>query len=190
MVAAALGITGLVGGLAGAAGSRAQSNPIAPVMYQNAGAEQQIAAREEAAALQQQGLMAYEDSLYAAQQIQREYKSFKEQTALEAVSQGITMRGSPLAEAQRTEVLGAQEVAFTLKRGLAMSELYEAKGLQMLRQGSASQFQGFAQGLSSKFQGEAQAAASANQGFQMALGGIESGIKGIGAVGSWFRSRT
>lgn len=202
MVAAALGTIGLVGGLAGMAGGmRSQANPIAPMMYNAAGAEQQIAARAEADALGTQSVMAYKDSLYAAQQIQRQVTEHKEQQALDFASSGLSLQGSPLAELQRTQYLGDQEVQFTLDRGLAISQLYEAQGLQMLRQGSAAAFQGYAQGLASKFQGEMQTAQAKNQAFQTGLGGIAAGIKGFGSlfpsgtagraisgIGSYFRS--
>lgn len=181
MAGAIAGGLGLIGGIMGM-GSRPAGPGIAPLMHIMAGREQQAAAQAEAASLSKQSSIAYEESLMEAARKEYQYKQFKEKQALKFASSGVTLAGSPLGILAETESLGAQEVGAIKRRGEALSGLYEAEGLQMLRRGSSAAFSGFAQAMQSEYDAKVQAYQHSQQRSQALLSGIGAGVQGFASL--------
>ncbi|MBX9937658.1 MAG: hypothetical protein K2Y32_00310 [Candidatus Obscuribacterales bacterium] len=181
MAGAISGGLSLIGGIMGM-GSRPAGPGIAPLMYIMSGREQQAAAQAEAASLSKQSSIAYEESLMEAARKEYQVRQFREQQALKFASSGITLQGSPLGVLAETEALGAQEVSAIKRRGEALSGLYEAEGLQMLRRGSAAAFSGFAQAMQSEYDAKVQAYQHSTQKAQTLMSGIGAGVQGFASL--------
>lgn len=179
----ASGLFGMFGGLADA--KKAANPGIAPLFYEYSGRDQQAASRAEASAFGTQANLAYEQSLLEAAQVEREYRTFRDEQALRMASSGITLAGSPLGVLTETKILGSQLAESIRDRGEAQAGLLTQEGLQMLRRGSAAAFGGFAQSLQSKFEAANRSATIRGQAFQTGLEGLKTGLSAFGGGGSY-----
>ena len=99
-------------------------------------------AGSEAEALEQQGALALEEARINAQQRAREGREFKASQSVQFAGSGVQIAGSPALVLARTHELNRQEVDAIMRRGQAVSDLYNDRAKSMRSKGRNSMLGG------------------------------------------------
>lgn len=124
---------------------------IGPMFSRISGAQAYGEAQSQAAAQNQQALIAYEEGLRNESQRRREIGSFKERQAHDIVSGGITLGGSGLGLLEETEQLGQQELSAMRRSTEARSNLLQQDALRILRMGGLQRLNSNVEAQQSEF---------------------------------------